>query len=313
MNVSNTKIMQLNYIIFILIGMGFLGCNDIEVTPPIAEVITGKENFTTEELLDKVQEATFGYFWDFADANSGLALEGSSTSGTVTTGGSDFGIACFPAAVERGWVTRTKAVIGLQKILNFLENADKYHGAFSHWYNNNGKTRPFSTEDNGGDILETAFLIQGLLICRQYFDPNDAAETNVRNRITAIWETVEWDWYTQGKDAITWHWSPNYNFQIDLTVSGWNEGLILYVLAASSPTHAIQKSVYNKGWAKHGGIKNTASYCGIQLPLGERLGGSLFFTSCSFIGLTLGDCLTRMRPITLLKIEPIRLSIMNTV
>jgi len=130
--------------------MGFLGCNDIEVTPPIAEVITGKENFTTEELLNKVQEANFGYFWDFADANSGLALEGSSTSGIVTTGGSGFGIACFSAAVER-------------------------------------------------------------------------------------------DWYTQGKDAITLHWSQNYNFQIDLTVSGWNEGLILYVLAASSPRHGIQK------------------------------------------------------------------------
>lgn len=285
MNVSETKIMQLNYIIFILIGMGFLGCNDIEVTPPIDEVTPGQENFTTEELLDKVQEATFGYFWDFADANSGLALEGSTTAGTVTTGGSGFGIACFPAAVERGWVTRTQAVIRLQKILNFLENADKYHGAFSHWYYNNGKTRPFSTEDNGGDILETAFLIQGLLICRQYFDANDAAETNVRNRITAIWEAVEWDWYTQGKDAITWHWSPNYNFQIDLTVSGWNEGLILYVLAASSPTHAIQKSVYDKGWAKDGGIKNTASYYGIQLPLGERLGGPLFFAHYSFIGL----------------------------
>ena len=285
MNTKNIKVKQFTYLLLTLLIFGFSGCDDTEVTPPIAEVIPGKENYTTEELLDKVQETTFGYFWDFADANSGLALEGSSTAGTVTIGGSGFGIACFPAAVERNWITRDQAVTRLQKIIGFLETADKYYGAFSHWYYNTGKTRPFSTEDNGGDILETAFLIQGLLICRQYFDANDAAEVDVRNRITAIWEAVEWDWYTQGKDAITWHWSPNYNFQIDLTVSGWNEGLILYVLAASSPTHAIQKSVYDKGWAKDGGIKNTASYYGIQLPLGERLGGPLFFAHYSFIGL----------------------------
>jgi hypothetical protein len=285
MNLKNIKMKQLTYLLLTLLISGFSGCNDTEVTLPIPEDIPGERNLTDEELLDKVQETTFGYFWDFADEQSGLALEGSSTAGTVTTGGSGFGIACFPAAVERNWITRDQAVLRLQKILGFLEKADKYHGAFSHWYYNTGKTRPFFTEDDGGDIVETAFLIQGLLICRQYFNDTNSEETDVRNRITALWEAVEWDWYTQGKDAITWHWSPNYNFQIDLTVSGWNEGLILYVLAASSPTHTIQKSVYDKGWAKSGGIKNTASYYGIQLPLGEKLGGPLFFAHYSFIGL----------------------------
>lgn len=285
MNLKNIKMKKLTYLLLTLLISGFSGCNDGEVIPPIPEDIPMRKSLTDEELLDKVQETTFGYFWDYADDASGLAQEGSFTTGTVTTGGSGFGIACFPAAVERGWVTRSEAVVRLQKILGFLEITEKYHGAFSHWYYNTGKTRPFFTEDNGGDIVETAFLIQGLLICRQYFSGTDTAETDVRNRITALWEAVEWDWYTQGKEAITWHWSPNYGFQIDHTVAGWNEALILYVLAAASPTHTISKNVYDEGWAKSGAIKNTASYYGIQLPLGENLGGPLFFAHYSFIGL----------------------------
>ena len=170
--------------------------------------------------------------------------------------------------------------------MTFLENADTYHGAFSHWYfGDTAKTRPFFNEDDGGDIVETAFLMQGLLINRQYFSGNDDDEKNLRDRITTIWEAVEWDWYTRGNKSITWHWSPTHEFVINHIVSGWNEALILYVLAASSPTHPIDKETYEKGWALSGAIKNTATYYGQQLPLGSELGGPLFFAHYSFIGL----------------------------
>lgn len=240
------------------------------------------------ELLDLVQETTFGYFWDFAETNSGLARErsqdaayGGESKHIVTTGGSGFGIASFPAAVERGWITEQQALDRLDKILTFLENAPTYHGAFSHWYmGNTGQTRPFSQYDNGGDLVETAFLMQGLLICRAYFDDED-----IKSRITTLWEDVEWDWYTQGEDVLYWHWSAEYGFEINLRIQGWNEALIVYVLAASSPTHPISKEVYTSGWASNGGIVTNRNHYGINMPLGPAFGGPLFFSHYSFIGL----------------------------
>lgn len=135
------------------------------------------ESLTDNELLDLVQEQTFKYFWDFAESNSGMARErsqddayGGQGADIVTTGGTGFGLASFPTAVERGWVSREEARDRLEKILDFLETVPTYHGAFSHWYlGSTAETRPFSETDNGGDLVETAFLIQGLLICREYF------------------------------------------------------------------------------------------------------------------------------------------------
>ena len=281
---SDIKVIKLIVLCMIL----FTACNGCdkpnEIDPPPPDV-DPVERITFEELLDLVQERTFSYFWDFAEPNSGMARERSQSLGTIATGGSGFGISCFPAAVERGWITRNEAIQRMDRILSFLENAETYHGAFSHWYNSAGNTLPFSTQDNGGDIVETAFLIQGLLINRQYFSGNSPEETNLRNRITAIWEAVEWDWYTQSQNSITWHWSQNHGFDLNLKVSGWNESLIVYVLAASSPTHAIDSQVYHNGWARNGNMSNGGSFYDINLPLGEDFGGPLFFSHYSFIGL----------------------------
>ena len=241
-----------------------------------------------QELLDLVQEQTFNYFWDFAEPNSGMARErsqddayGGQSPNLVTTGGTGFGLASFPAAVERGWISQEEAITRLDKVLTFLESVPTYHGAFSHWYlGSTAETRPFSELDNGGDLVETAFLIQGLLICREYFE-----DDNIDSRITEIWENVEWDWYTNNQNTLFWHWSPNYNFQLGLEIKGWNEALIVYVLAASSPTHSISKEVYTQGWASNGNIVTNRSHYGINMPLGPSYGGPLFFSHYSFIGL----------------------------
>ncbi|HSP11567.1 MAG TPA: DUF3131 domain-containing protein, partial [Salegentibacter sp.] len=153
-----------------------------------------EESLSDAELLEKVQQTTFKYFWDFAGTNSGLAKErsqadayGGQGDNIVTIGGSGFGIAAFPVAVERGWISRSEAVSRLEKILDFLEKVPTYHGAFSHWYlDDSAETRQFGEMDDGGDLVETAFLMQGLLIARQYF----SEETDITNRITALWEAV---------------------------------------------------------------------------------------------------------------------------
>ncbi len=241
-----------------------------------------------EALLDLVQEKTFRYFWDFGHPVSGLARERNTSGDLVTSGGSGFGIMSIIVGIERGFITRSEGVARWQKIVNFLKNdVQRYHGAFPHWLNGvNGATIPFSTKDNGADLVETSFLMQGLLTVRQYLNSNDPTEQQIKTNIQTLWEEVEWDWFTRGgQDVLYWHWSPNYEWQMNHAIRGYNECLITYFLAAASPTHPIPASVYHKGWASNGGIKNNNSYYGYPLPLGYSLGGPLFFSHYSFLGL----------------------------
>ena len=206
----------------------------------------------------------------------------------VTTGGSGFGIMAMLIGVERGFITRAEGLQRLQLIVDFLKNkADKFHGAFPHWLNGaTGKTVAFSSNDNGADLVETSFLMQGLLTARQYFNGSSAEETQLRTDINDLWQNVEWDWFRKGgENVLYWHWSPTARWAMNMKIKGWNEALITYVLAASSPTHSIPKVVYDEGWASNGGMKNGNTYYGIQLPLGPPLGGPLFFEHYSFLGI----------------------------
>ena len=226
-----------------------------------------------EELLDKVQRQTFKYFWDYAHPVSGLARERYGSDETVTTGGSGFGIMCIPVGVERGFITRADAVARMRTILDFLENkAERFHGAYSHWLNGtSGKAIAFSTNDNGGDLVETAFLIEGLLSASHYFTGAD--EADIREAIDRIWRGVEWDWYTRGgQNVLYWHWSPDKGWAMNMKIQGWNEALMVYVLAASSPTHPVNADVYHKGWARDRSMKPSQN-------------GPLFFAHYSFMGL----------------------------
>ena len=236
----------------------------------------GSQKFPTisdEQLLDLVQEKTFGYFWDYAHPVSGLARERYGSGDTVTSGGSGFGIMALPVGVERGYITRDEAAARLRTILAFLTGkAERFHGAFSHWLNGTtGKAIAFSEKDNGGDLVETAFLMEGLLTVSRYFDRED--EADIRSAIDALWRDVEWDWYTRGgQNVLYWHWSPNYEWAMNMRIQGWNEALIVYVLAASSPTHPVGKTVYDQGWGRGGSMKPTQN-------------GPLFFAHYSFLGL----------------------------
>jgi len=240
------------------------------------------------ELLTLVQQQTFKYFWDFGHPTSGMARERSSSGDIVTTGGTGFGIMAMIVAAERGFISRAQALERIQTIVSFLETqCTSYHGAFSHWINGKtGATQPFSDYDDGGDLVETAFLMQGLLTAREYFNSTDADEIKLVTDITNLWESVEWDWYQQNnQNVLYWHWSPDYNWKMNMKISGWNEALIVYVLAAASPTHPISKEVYDQGWAQNGNMKNGKTFYNYLLPLGPDYGGPLFFSHYSFLGL----------------------------
>lgn len=242
---------------------------------------------TDEELLTLVQKQTLKYFWDFGHPSSGLARERNTTPNTVTTGGSGFGIMAMVTGVSRNFITRAEGLARMQKIVAFLKTAERFHGAYPHWIDGNtGKVIPFSLKDNGGDLVETSFLMAGLITARQYFNGADATETALRSDINGIYNGVEWNWYRKdNSNTLYWHWSPNYNWDINLPIKGWNECLVTYVMAAASPTYSIPKTVYDNGFAQNGAMKNGNTYYGVQLPLGTANGGPLFFEHYSFMGI----------------------------
>jgi hypothetical protein len=189
-------------------------------------------------------------------------------------------------AADRGWIMRQEAVERLLQMMEFLYRADSYHGVFPHHLNGEtGRTIPFSPEDDGADLVETSFLLAGLLCARQYFAREEAKENTLRHRIDALWRDVEWDWHTRdGSNVLYWHWSPNHGWSMNHEIRGWNECLITYVLAASAPRHAVDAEVYHRGWAGRD-FRNGREYYGVTLPLGPDYGGPLFFAHYSFLGL----------------------------
>lgn len=242
--------------------------------------------FTDDEMLDMVQQYTFRYFYDFAHPVSGLARERNTSDDVVTSGGSGFGIMALLVGIERGFITRQQGIDRLLKITAFLETADRFHGVWPHWMNGvTGDVVPFGETDNGGDLVETAFLAQGLLTARQYFSGDDPAELEIRNRITSLWETIEWNWYTKNNSSVLyWHWSPTFGWQINMQIRGWNEAAIIYILAIASPTQGVDASLWRTGWAGQSYYVNGGSFYGYKLDVGWDYGGPLFFAHYSFQG-----------------------------
>ncbi len=259
-----------------------------------------------DELLDMLQEAAFRYYWEASSVRSGMARENvPGDDRIVATGATGLGISALVAAVDREFVTRDQGLERLETIVSFLERAPRYHGAWSHYYNDEtGETMSlFGMYDNGGDVIETSYMIQGLLTARGYFNRDAPREQALGKRITALWHAVEWDWYRKSPDSpfLYWHWSPQWGFQISHPLIGFNETLATYLFAIASPTHPVPASMYYSGWASQDQraqsyregwsgspdgklYGNGQTYFGIKLDVGVSSGGPLFFTHYIFMG-----------------------------
>ncbi|MFQ3238704.1 MAG: hypothetical protein ACI9NI_000993 [Olleya marilimosa] len=293
------KILPKHFTVILFTITALTSCKSKKETP-ISDFKSVKLQLTDNQLLDTIQKQTFDYFWEASDPNSGLARERvhmdniypTTPINTVTTGGSGFGLMAILVGVERQWITREQALDRYLKAITFLETADRFHGAWPHWLNGEtGKAIPFSKKDNGGDLVETSFLIQGLLTVSEYFKNGNQKEQQLVSRIDKLWKDVEWNWYTKnGENVLYWHWSPEYQWEMNFPVGGYNECLIMYVLAAASPTHPIKKSVYDNGWAKKGDIVTSESMYNIPLVLNyyehdDSPIGPLFWAHYSYLGL----------------------------
>ncbi|HEX4772016.1 MAG TPA: glucoamylase family protein [Bryobacteraceae bacterium] len=243
-----------------------------------------------DELLTMVQEASFRYYWEAAHPASGMIQE--NTPGNdeiVATGASGFGIMAIVVGIERGFITRDEGIRRLLKITAFLKQADHFHGVWPHFMNGaTGRRMPvFDMYDNGADVVETSFLMEGLLTARQYFKGTSHQEQTLYKVITELWEAVDWNWFrrTANGGALYWHWSPEFSWHINHPLYGWNEVMIAYLLAIASPAHSVPKSLYETGWAGDPPeFRNGGTYFGIRLALGIGTGGPLFFTHYSYMG-----------------------------
>jgi len=257
-----------------------------------------RANISDSALLDTVQKQTIKYFTVGAEPVSGMTRERyhvddiypDNDKNIITSGGSGFGVMALIVAMERKFISREDGVQQMEKIINFLEKADRFHGACPHWWNGEtGKAKPFSDKDDGADLVESSYLFQGLLCVRQYFKDGSEKEKDLAKRIDKLWKEVEFNWFQNGQNVLYWHWSPNFNWEMNFPVRGYNECLIMYVLAASSPTYGIPAEVYHEGWAEGGKIKSPHVVMGF--PLNFRYQGNppngapLFWSHYSYLGL----------------------------
>lgn len=284
--------------LFVTVLSLLLSCKSQQLPTSVTEA-SQTQNLTDDQLMDKVQQETLKYFWDFAEPSSMMGRERyhedniypDNDKNVVTTGGSGFGLMTILVGVNRNFIPRKEAVDRLTTIADFLSEADRHHGAWSHWINGEtGETVPFGKKDNGGDLVETAFLVQGIIAVREYFKNGNAEEKLLAQKMDALWKGVEWNWYTKGGEKVLyWHWSPTYGWEINFPLEGYNECLVTYILAASSPTHPIDAETFYKGWTRNGTYTTDRSKYGLPLYVkhngSEEYGGPLFWAQYSYLGL----------------------------
>jgi hypothetical protein len=280
---------------FVITGLFFFAC----ISHPQTQQTTVDKNISDSALLDTVERRTFNFFWEGAEPNSGMAPERIHIDNDypdhdqhiIATGGSGFGVMAILAGINRGYITRQQGLQRFEKIISFLEKADRFHGAFPHWINGEtGHVKPFGQKDDGGDLVETSFLFQGLLCVRQYFKDGNDEEKSLATRIDKLWKDIDYNWYRNGnQNVLYWHWSPDYAWQMNFPVHGYNECLIMYILGASSPTYSVPAEVYHEGWAENGAINKISFYKNDTLHLHMQgdppHGGPLFWAHYSWLGL----------------------------
>jgi hypothetical protein len=265
-------------------------------TPLPVDPVVPVTPLTDTEALDKVQKDAINYFWEYAESNSKLARERYHTdnpgfeANKIAIGGSGFGLMSLIVGIERGFIPRAEAVSRMTTSMDFLVRADRFHGAWSHWIDGNtGRAMSFSTKDDGGDIVETAYLCEGLLCVREYFKNGSSEERALSAKADTLWKGVEWSWYTNGEKALYWHWSPTYQWEMKFKIEGYNECLIAYVMGAVSPTYPIPAAAYHEGWNRSGNITTSKTQYGIPLLFKYNTGsgnaGPLFWAQYSYLGL----------------------------
>ena len=287
-------------ILYLPILAGILSCT----SPNTTENGTGKETSSEEQtsaddsLLSIVQKQTLQYFWDGAEPNSGLARERIHLDGhypendenVITIGGSGFGLMAILVGMHNQFISQEEGLARMEKALTFLGKVERFQGAWAHWYHGDtGQPKAFSNADDGGDIVETAFMAEALICIREYYKNGSEAEKKIAAKADELWKGINWDFYRNGNDVLYWHWSPKHDWGMNHAIQGFDECMIAYILGVSSPTHPIPTDTYHKGWARDGAIRTSISKYDIPTIVKHNAKegevGPLFWSHYSFLGL----------------------------
>lgn len=300
-------IMKLKYLASILVTVIIL---IIACQIPMRSIVSKTETISDyDNFFDQVQEATFRYFYDGAHPNSGMAMERYPFDDDCAVGGTGMGLMALIVGAERGFESRSDIAAHVLKILKFLDDpsTDRFHGAWPHWLDGNtGETKvtqwsPSGDKtDDGADLVETAFLMQGILTVNQYFTIDNTDENEIQQISDNLWSEegncVEWEHFLHydSGNKLAWHWSLNWGWDMGDVIDGYNEAMIAYLLAIACPNtnHDIPVSKYKDGWARGGGepyLDNNAKWYGYNQYIAKhgdlgRKGMQLFWFHYSFLG-----------------------------
>ena len=222
------------------------------VAPPPALPV--QRDAEAEKFLDTLERQTFQWFWDLADPRTFLIPDRAPTKSFSSVAAVGFGLTAYTIGAERGWVTRAEAADRVAKTLRFLVEAPdgdtprgmtRYRGFFYHFLVMETGERFENVELS---TIDTTLLAAGALSCQSYFDREDAVEAQIRADADTLYRRIEWTWASPRPPGVSMGWTPEEGFH-SYNWKGYDEAMILYVLALGSPTHPIDAAAWPE-WTK---------------------------------------------------------------
>src|SRR5438132_3222977 len=218
------------------------GTNHAEGPPP-------PDSGAAAAFLDTLEQRTFHYFWDLTNTSNGLTPDRSPTRSFSSIAAVGFALTAYPIGAERGYITRAQAAARTLTTLQFFWTATQdssasgatgYHGFFYHFLDMNTGKRYQQVELS---TIDTALLLAGVLTCQSYFDGTDPVETEIRQLADSIYRRTDWQWAAPRGPLVALGWHPENGF-LGYDWRGYNEAMILYILAVGSPIHPVTPAAW---------------------------------------------------------------------
>ncbi|MFZ5616448.1 MAG: glucoamylase family protein [Pseudomonadota bacterium] len=212
-------------------------------------------NVSDEALVEDLAHRTFNFFWETANPENGLVPDRWPTPSFSSIAAVGFALAAYPIGVERGYVSRESARERVLATLRFFKNAPQgeaasgmagYKGFFYHFLGM--KTGARFSADVELSTIDTTLLLGGVLFCASYFDGDDPQEEEIRSLAEALYAQVDWEWALAERRTVSMGWKPESGF-IKADWVGYDEAMLLYILAIGSPTHPLPPAAWDE-WAK---------------------------------------------------------------
>jgi len=236
--------------------------------PPVQPPLDEAQRRAFDPLLDELQQRTFDFFWQTANAANGLVPDRYPTPSPASIAAVGFALTAYPIGVERGWITRDQARERVLATLRFFYDAPQgqqpdgvagYKGFFYHFLDMERGLRARHCELS---TVDTALLLAGMLFCHDWFDGADDDEARIRQMVEVIYARVDWTWAQPRPPLIALGWMPEDGF-IGLDWRGYDEGMIVYLLALGAPVHSIDASAwpawcstYDRSWGTYRGYEH---------------------------------------------------------